>query len=475
MIVQCPACSSRYRIADEKIPAKGGNLKCPSCGHAFFVKRPEAEAPNAASAGPAASSSSPSPTPEKEPGALDEVAKALLSQLDDDDWLGGGTGTTPAIEREPAPSPAAPEPAPSPAAPVSGRRSIQSGSTESLSPKPGLSEDALNRLDATLDSDLDDELAAVLAAASGAAEEDSDDAADEDASGADAPAPTREQWKVKSAAGLVFDFPDRAALRKWLGARDSHEGILITRDGGTTWTGVTDTDGVDDVKPSMLRASAASRRTGDNPALTSGSQPTVRRAAVTGSQRAAGGKDTNGRKELQIATSESRAAKRSVMWFIVLLLVLGGVFGLHVAGIVDIPGLRSSAPAPTVQPVDIAPRPEPTPPQVEETIPEDDSGTRTERVGTQELYAATLSRARRLVREGDVDGGLRTLDEAIAFMPNNPEAYCLAAEIARDAELPLEDIDARQQRCNAALEAAAARASQGENGEDDDGNGAEDP
>ncbi len=37
MIVQCPACSSRYRIRDDNIPPSGGKIRCPSCGHSFVV------------------------------------------------------------------------------------------------------------------------------------------------------------------------------------------------------------------------------------------------------------------------------------------------------------------------------------------------------------------------------------------------------------------------------------------------------
>ncbi|RDV40075.1 hypothetical protein DV096_05820 [Bradymonadaceae bacterium TMQ3] len=37
MIVQCPSCSSRYRVNDANIPPSGGKIKCPSCAHAFVV------------------------------------------------------------------------------------------------------------------------------------------------------------------------------------------------------------------------------------------------------------------------------------------------------------------------------------------------------------------------------------------------------------------------------------------------------
>lgn len=49
MIVQCPSCSSRYRVNDSNIPATGGRINCPSCAHSFIVY-PEAKAAPAPSA-----------------------------------------------------------------------------------------------------------------------------------------------------------------------------------------------------------------------------------------------------------------------------------------------------------------------------------------------------------------------------------------------------------------------------------------
>lgn len=39
MIVNCPSCASRYRIADERIPARGARITCPKCAHKFIVHR----------------------------------------------------------------------------------------------------------------------------------------------------------------------------------------------------------------------------------------------------------------------------------------------------------------------------------------------------------------------------------------------------------------------------------------------------
>ena len=45
MIIECPACTSRYRIREDKLPSEGGNIKCPNCAHIFFV--PRADRPSA--------------------------------------------------------------------------------------------------------------------------------------------------------------------------------------------------------------------------------------------------------------------------------------------------------------------------------------------------------------------------------------------------------------------------------------------
>ncbi|HMV67667.1 MAG TPA: zinc-ribbon domain-containing protein, partial [Myxococcota bacterium] len=41
MIISCPACSSRYRVADEKIQGRGARITCPTCKHKFAVYRSE--------------------------------------------------------------------------------------------------------------------------------------------------------------------------------------------------------------------------------------------------------------------------------------------------------------------------------------------------------------------------------------------------------------------------------------------------
>lgn len=40
MIVECDRCSTKYRVREDRLPASGGNIKCPGCAHVFFVAPP---------------------------------------------------------------------------------------------------------------------------------------------------------------------------------------------------------------------------------------------------------------------------------------------------------------------------------------------------------------------------------------------------------------------------------------------------
>ena len=63
MIIECPACTSRYRIREDKLPSEGGNIKCPNCAHIFFVPRADARAASVSGSVPAIPSD-PVPGPE---------------------------------------------------------------------------------------------------------------------------------------------------------------------------------------------------------------------------------------------------------------------------------------------------------------------------------------------------------------------------------------------------------------------------
>ena len=42
MIVSCPECHARYRLADDAIPAEGRAMRCASCNHRWFAAGPDA-------------------------------------------------------------------------------------------------------------------------------------------------------------------------------------------------------------------------------------------------------------------------------------------------------------------------------------------------------------------------------------------------------------------------------------------------
>ena len=41
MILNCPACSARFLVADSLVPSEGRTVRCGACSHQWFVQRPE--------------------------------------------------------------------------------------------------------------------------------------------------------------------------------------------------------------------------------------------------------------------------------------------------------------------------------------------------------------------------------------------------------------------------------------------------
>lgn len=69
MVIECPECSTKFRVSAEKIPAQGAKLRCARCRHIFVVK-PEEEA----LASPAVEIPISTPAPVEEPPAAPEPA-----------------------------------------------------------------------------------------------------------------------------------------------------------------------------------------------------------------------------------------------------------------------------------------------------------------------------------------------------------------------------------------------------------------
>ncbi len=47
MLIECPACTTQYELADEQIPTEGRKVRCARCAHVWFLEKPAAAAPPA--------------------------------------------------------------------------------------------------------------------------------------------------------------------------------------------------------------------------------------------------------------------------------------------------------------------------------------------------------------------------------------------------------------------------------------------
>ncbi len=51
MVIECESCSTRFHLADGRIPAKGARVRCSNCHHRFHVKPPPKTPDTASDAG----------------------------------------------------------------------------------------------------------------------------------------------------------------------------------------------------------------------------------------------------------------------------------------------------------------------------------------------------------------------------------------------------------------------------------------
>jgi len=77
MVITCPECSTKFRVATEKIPVQGAKLRCARCQHIFFVTREEES-----SVSPAAESSDIFGSPEESPASAPESRSIDTPQED---------------------------------------------------------------------------------------------------------------------------------------------------------------------------------------------------------------------------------------------------------------------------------------------------------------------------------------------------------------------------------------------------------
>jgi predicted Zn finger-like uncharacterized protein len=168
VVVQCPTCQSKFRIADEKVTDRGVRVRCTSCKNVFQVRKPGSGAADptpgpgttmdlsslGASAvgktGKSGGGGRPSTGPVRPSTgpvrpSTDKVRRAASGQADDsaarrldaDDLFGMAelTGDAPLAIGAPPPAPAAPDPLP-PAADVSGLPGFDDLDLEIEAPPP---------------------------------------------------------------------------------------------------------------------------------------------------------------------------------------------------------------------------------------------------------------------------------------------------------------------------------------------------
>jgi hypothetical protein len=97
-------------------------------------------------------------------------------------------------------------------------------------------------------------------------------------------AAVKNTYKVRAQSGIVYDFHDFLAVRKWLATRPTFDDLEVSSDAGETYIQVAENPELRDVKPTGVRS-----RTGSLPAVpdvrpaTSASPAPAPRNAVTGS------------------------------------------------------------------------------------------------------------------------------------------------------------------------------------------------
>lgn len=245
MKVTCPQCSTSYRVGDEKVPAGGAQIKCPRCSHLFVVRRPgEPAAPLAAPpAGPVAA-----PVPQyQRPPAPPPLAPSPLN-----------LPPAPALTRPLEPSPAVPvagtsaapgderheQSTPLDALGGEGAPALAPPSVAALpTPLPPPAVPAPSHKPASLTPNLD-KLAgeAFVSVASSAEMKSADEAPAPIARGVSAIRAqsgkpvlrAREEYKVRTQQGLLYDFPSRDALLRWLADRDDTASCQVGT-GGDQW------------------------------------------------------------------------------------------------------------------------------------------------------------------------------------------------------------------------------------------------
>ena len=179
MIVQCPKCLTRYRIAGEKLPDDGGKIRCPGCRHAFFVRRDSVKTKETKKPERRTRSSS----------SRSSRASKGSAPLSSDGWDFGSSGLGFAAD----------------AGTVDSGLFNRSGFGNAAERKPSSRTTAPTPMVPPEVSKPSNEL---------------------------------QSWKLRNAIGLILDFSDTQSLKRWLQSRDSFDNITVSSDNGENWSSI---------------------------------------------------------------------------------------------------------------------------------------------------------------------------------------------------------------------------------------------
>lgn len=423
MIVECSNCGTKYRVREEKLPAGGGNIKCPSCAFIFFVRPP-------------------APKPETS-GGLRPISGGLRKAsggLGGDDLptrvgtmpsaLLGGTNALPRLGSS---------------SEIAAARASELNTTAPRHPAlPSMGQPPMMQPPEPAAPELD------LSSAS---------------------------WKLKTSIGLVYDFPDTESLRNWLSSREELGGYSLSHDGGQEFKELREYAHIfpESMRQRVMNASADApapqTQSGPSPRAsrpspkTAMGMPTANSAGVSGSMPArkrntssnnAEAKKAEVKKAGQSARMKAQAKppqsrpirppsrppptiRRSATWAIpvsMVLLVVLLVFVLQIAGVIDLRQLvgGGAPPDPTPSPTPSGEVVEaPSDPEVEESPqgavqptadPVDDSNnTGSNPLNSADFTNDQLEQARQEIGRREYEKAIQTLKSVEGVAPNNPEVY----------------------------------------------------
>ena len=525
MIVQCPACSARYRIKPEKLPAGGGKITCPRCSHRFFVKPEEGEASAAAApaaAGPAKTSrtlalsgidfsaalaaaqqkavggedaagggGSAGPSAAKAEEEAAQLAEIFRSQTEGDAldaiFSRAGVETTEGGEDDWASS-LPPELA-----------SMVSAGTGGGAPPPAAlaaddagEDDAMSRFEALLGGDddahplpsasagpgVDDELQRLLEeTASSLPESEASGDASESVLPTSAPAPAAPgdgkplKWKAKTAVGLVFDFANTEGIRTWLGAKDSFDGIQLSTDSGTTWQPVSAFSVLADVRPRIAQRSTREMVPIEPPKEEPAKAGSPAKAAAAGkasgrTPKVSGAARKVPQREVKLDFEPKPQAdsKRGLALLFVFVAIALGIVAAALTGIIDLPWMERPAVVEDAPPAPRSDNGARAPQRAERPDPEAGQAAAGRPTSMETAALELIMRAESRRAEGDNAGAIELLQQAQQVAPAMARPVCLLAQLYAQVEGAEAQAAEAEQRCTRLQNPA-----QGDNEEDEDG------